>query len=144
VGADMNDDQHRKEMFKQANQAAIEFSKTMLYSSFLLNGAAATALLASRTSAFYCSAVLFGFGSLSAIIGLGVSYLYILLLGETWRQRTSSYEAKEIKIYFLNKAWLMSCKDIEFLRLVPISCAAASVFLFIVAMVWFVVVPWPS
>jgi hypothetical protein len=131
----VNEEQHRQEMFKQTNQAAIDFSKMTLTTSFLLNGVAATALLASKEPTFYAPAILLGFGALSAIVGMGVSYLYILLLGETWRKKTSSFHAKEIEISVVGKVKLISCNDIETLRIVPVIFAVYSISLFFASMI---------
>ena len=122
---------HRQEMTKQTNEAAIEFSKRTLTSLFLLNGATATALLA-KGGAYITPAVWLAFGAFFAVVAFAVSYLYILLLLQTWD--LDQPETNEEKYYTIER-FKLSYNDIERLRLIPISFAVISFVLFVVGII---------
>ena len=140
----MESEQFRKDMYYQTNQASVDYSKMIFNSAFLLNGAAATALLASKIKTFYCAAIFFGFGALSALIGMGLSYAYIMLLAETWRQEPKDFESNGIRVYVLGKWRNLSLAKIENLRLVPLAAAVLSILIFCFAMSLLALAPWPS
>lgn len=136
--------QHRRDMHHQANQAAIDFSKMLFNGAFFLNGAAATALLASKNTAFYCAAISFALGAFAALLGIGSCYLYVLLLGKTWEYSPTVFTEKSIPLYALGKERLLSRKDIEDLRLVPAAFFIVSALLFCIGIILLVCAPWAS
>jgi hypothetical protein len=73
-----------QELFKQTNQSAIDFSLKTLGSLFLLNGAAATALLAQSSLPLKWPALIFGLAALWTVAAMGISYVFVLFLGETF------------------------------------------------------------
>jgi len=77
--------QAHHDLYKQTNQAAIDFSLKTLSSLFLLNGAAATALLAQNYLPLKWPALAFGVAALLAVIAMGISYIFTLYMGETFR-----------------------------------------------------------
>jgi hypothetical protein len=77
--------QHRNECWRQTNQATIDTGAKALGALFLLNGSAATALLAQSGPALRYVALVFAFAALWAIVTGGVTYLFSLVIAETWR-----------------------------------------------------------
>lgn len=72
-----NDEEGRNFVCKfmlQVNQAAIDFSVKALQSLFLINGAAATAILAAKITALYTSAFAFALGALVSCVAFGLAY----------------------------------------------------------------------
>ena len=120
--------QHHAEVYKQTNQASIDFSIKTLQSLFLLNGAAATAILGAKLEQFFLSGVLFALGTLFATIAFAVSYFYTLALSETWRPEYG-YREKTDKIFHFEFCCFkkdLSDQDIEKARIWPIIPAACS------------------
>jgi hypothetical protein len=74
----------RTEIFKQSNQAAIDFSLKALSYLFLLNGAAATALLAQDSFWLKITACLFAVGALFSIFALAFAYLHMKVTAHSW------------------------------------------------------------
>lgn len=109
--------QHNREMFKQSNQAAIDFAKMLYQYLFLLNGAAAVALFSTKEVKFFLPAALFAIGALVTIAGIGIAYFYTMLLAETWRQGAENTQ-KVFVVYFI-KNWACTLKQVEQLRLIP-------------------------
>ena len=72
----------REEMCKECNIQAAKSALFAVNASFLLNGSAATAMLA---KGMICSARWCGFGALVAIICLGLTYLTMLGIAEGWK-----------------------------------------------------------
>lgn len=104
--------------FLQTNGASIEYSVKTLQFLFLINGAAATALLATGNVVFYTSAIWLAIGAMLAVLTFGVSYLYSLLISVTWSQEEN--KNKKYEVYFLFKKRFLTLEQIENLRLVPI------------------------
>ena len=73
-----------EELQKQANQATIDFSLKTLGSLFLLNGAAATALLA-KTDVPVVAASVFAVAALWAVAAMGIAHIFCLVTVETFR-----------------------------------------------------------
>ena len=129
--------EHQKDMLKQTNQAAIDFSIKTIWSLFLINGAAATALLSTKITSFYFSATFFALGAITAVLAFGVSYVYCLLLAETWRPGNNLKDPGEkiflFDFFIFKKS--MSENDINKARIIPILFTIASVLLFLVGIV---------
>jgi hypothetical protein len=89
----------------------------------LLNGAAATALLATGIEKFYQVALFFAVGAAVAIVAAFFAYLYTLLLVQTW------IYPPQTNIPFL--LWKISARQIALIRIIPIAVGAASLFLFV-------------
>jgi hypothetical protein len=72
------------QMFIELNKASVESSFRAIRGAFLLNGGAATALLATDISLAYyaCS---FGVGAFLAVIAMGFAYGTNFKAAETWR-----------------------------------------------------------
>jgi len=69
----------QEDLLKQTNQAAIDIGRKALGSLFLLNGAAATALLAKEAGPVL-PALIFAFSALWTVAAMGVSYVFCLAL----------------------------------------------------------------
>ena len=123
---------HQEEMYKQTNQASIDFSIKTIWSLFLINGAAATALFSTGEKYFYYPALIFAVGAIAAVITFGLSYFYSLLLSETWRPEyeISSSSEKFLPIKFFGFGPTLSLNTIGNLRFVPIIFAIVSIALF--------------
>ena len=128
---------HQQEGFKQTNQAAIEYSIKTIWSAFLINGAATTAILSSKIEKFYPAAMFFALGAILAVIAFGIAYIYILMLGETWRHSYGirPYDAKIFNFNFYIFKARMSDKDIEGARAYAILPVLASIIAFIVGLI---------
>ena len=122
--------------FKQTNQASVDFAIKTIWALFLLNGSAATALLASRSVDFYPAAIILGFGALSAVIAFALSYVYCLMLGETWRDPPSDngFDQPKYPFNFFVCQKTMSYNEIMSARLYPIIPVLVAVVLFILGM----------
>ena len=75
--------------FTESNKATIEFSKIALRGAFVLNGAAAVAVLYSQKIALadaLSMASYFALGALLAAIGSGVTYLAQFYIMKTWER----------------------------------------------------------
>ena len=112
--------QHRREMYKQSNKAAIDFGKMILRGAFLLNGASVTALLSTGQQKFYAAALTFGWGAAWAVVATIAAYLHQMLIAETWRNDDGSAYIP----YF--KGYRLSWERVEYLRLVPAFFVALS------------------
>ncbi len=77
-----NDLKFTQDLIKQTNQAALDYALKAIQFLFLINGAAATAILAGKIERLYPSAIWFGICACAAILLLGLSYVYNLLLTE--------------------------------------------------------------
>ncbi len=76
---------HNHRCYQQANQAAIDNGTKALNALFLLNGAAATALLTQKDHReLQYTAGIFAFAALCSIFALGASHLFNLINSETW------------------------------------------------------------
>lgn len=127
----MNEDEHRREMFRQTNQAAVDFSLKSLQGLFLLNGAAATALLANGKSALVSSALWFAVGAALAVAALGLSYLYTLLLAESWRTPLpSSSDEEYLPVEWPHKVQYISLRQLGRWRCCPIGVFILSLIFF--------------
>ncbi|MDR1946423.1 MAG: hypothetical protein LBQ51_04570 [Desulfovibrio sp.] len=131
--------QNRMECFRQTNQAGIDVSLKTLWGLLLLNGLAASAILTNAANVFYAFAPIFAWGAIAAVFSLGISYVYILLLGETWRSLYPPNDMEENCCTFVFIFWRISLtyKRIEQLRIVPVLFAVCSLVLFIVGVIRF-------
>ena len=78
--------QHKMDCYRQIIQATIDCAAKALNGLFLLNGAAATALLAQKGNVpLQATGIIFAFGALLAIAGLGTSHVLNIVISETWR-----------------------------------------------------------
>lgn len=121
--------EHQREIYKQTNQACIEYSIKTLWALFILNGLAATAILGAKIEYLFSAAILFGFGAILAVLAFAASYIYSLMISETWRPeygiRNRDEKIFNFKIY--NFSWRMSDQDVENARVYPVSIAITSV-----------------
>lgn len=115
----------KEEMYKESNAAAIQFAKNAIQFSFLLNGAAATALFAKTGTSFISSACTFAIGAAFSTLCMGATYIVQTLICETWRQ-----EGIYIQILFCGKIIKISHATIELLRAVAIVIWIISMILF--------------
>lgn len=107
---------HRLEMAKQSNEAAIKYSERSVLYLFYLNGGAATALLARAEQAFYPAAASLAWGAFFAVICMGLSYWYQMLMTSTWY---ADPQAKTCKVPFIVQLEL-SFRTIDALRILPV------------------------
>lgn len=128
---------YEAEGFFQTNKATIEYSVRTISSLFLLNGAAATALFASKIPDFYPSAIILGLGAFCAVTAFGASYLYNMLLSDTWRPDNEDFteDEKVFKLDFIGSNKKVSYRDIQKYRLIPIAIVLCSMILFLVGMI---------
>ena len=81
------------QMFIELNKASVESSFRAIRGAFILNGGAATALLATDISlAYYACA--FGFGAFLAVIAMGFAYGTNFKAAETWRPYLEKMESE--------------------------------------------------
>lgn len=78
----------RNDMYRDSNMGTMEYAKNAIQFSFLLNGAAATALFAKAGGAFVFPASVLAVGAAFATLCMGISYVAQLLLTETWHQKS--------------------------------------------------------
>jgi len=83
-----NDKQFRQCCWTQANQSAIDSGTKAVNSLFLINGAAATALLAQPSLDLKCPAIIFAFAALVSIASLGMAFYHNSLLTKTFEKDT--------------------------------------------------------
>lgn len=121
----MEREKHSNEVFKQANQGAIDFSKMVYQSTFLLNGAAATALFSARNEEFYLSAAIYAFGAMSVIIGMALAHFYSLAIAKSWD--VYNEDSNDIYLIFFK----VKSENIEKWRMLPSMPVIISVVLFI-------------
>lgn len=118
---------HRLEMAKQSNEAAIKYSEKAVLYLFYLNGGAATALFARAEESFYPAAVSFAWGAFLAVMCIGISYLYQMIITASWyaSPRSKSFQISPVAQFKI------SFKTIEIIRLFPISCWICSAIFFV-------------
>jgi protein-S-isoprenylcysteine O-methyltransferase Ste14 len=104
------DDATRMELFKQSNQAAIDFARNALSYLFLLNGAAAAALLAQGAFWFKMTACLFAMGALFSIFAFTLAYLHMKAAAYSWimESRNEKYERNSLRIGLISVAFFIA------------------------------------
>lgn len=107
---------HRQVMFKESNAATITYSEKAVLYAFYLNGAASTALLARADASFYPAAASFGWGAFWAVVCIGLSYVYQLLITQTWSGETPPISIRVQLIFEFN----IKSAIVEKLRAIPI------------------------
>ena len=118
----------QEEMYKESNSAAIQYAKNAIQFSFLLNGAAATALFAKAGTSYIFPAGIFAFGASLATVCMGVTYLVQMLVSETWRQG-----GEYITFPFFGKIRTIPRMRVEWFRMVAIFLWVASMVCFFFA-----------
>ena len=117
---------HNFELIKQTNQSTIDFALRALQSIFLINGAAATAILASKAIGLYFIAIKFALGAGSVVFIFGLSYLFSILNVEYMMHRMNNPEDDTLpiivwnKIYYLNKIWIFRLRNLIIITFVGI------------------------
>ena len=105
----------------------MEYSKNAIQFAFLLNGAAATALLSKSDNAYLCAAIYLAMGAGLAVLCMGTTYVTQILLCETWIQEKEPYN-----IFFLGKWRKFTYANIELTRMVAIALWILSMAMFFV------------
>ena len=94
--------------YLEMNKAAVLFSQKAIQGSFLLNGGAATAILASKSMDFVGFACSFGFGAFLAVCAMAAAYATNLAVAETWEchliEKTPEEHATSFKKF---QHWLL-------------------------------------
>jgi hypothetical protein len=126
-----SDAQHRRDMFEQTNQAAIDFSKLTLMALLLANGLPALVILLAGLLGPDPVIIVapFAWGVVWAIVALAISYCYIMLLCETWRvPPPPSVDEPYYSIghFPFTRRKLVSYRTVEKLRMFAILPAAVS------------------
>ncbi len=103
--------QLRIDVYKDNNVHAMKTAQFALNAAFLLNGAASTTLFA---KAMIWPAVLCGLGAVSSVVSMGLSYVTILLLGETWRPGSERGTKYKFFKFELDKS---KCESMRFICL---------------------------
>jgi hypothetical protein len=70
--------------YRDSNKATMEFSKMALRGAFVLNGAAAIAIIYSKSLQMYTALTFFATGALLAAISSGLTYVVQCLITLTW------------------------------------------------------------
>lgn len=113
-------EQQSFEIFQDSNKMATEYAQNATTFAFYLNGAAATAILAAGKTEFYPAALWMGLGAACAVSCIGVSYVYMLILAETWRQNeTEKNGVKGFFYQFWNSDIFISTRTTEKMRFLP-------------------------
>lgn len=73
------------EMFVELSKAQIQFSAKALQGLLIINGGAATAVLAARIQELEASIGFFSFGALFSVLGFAFGYFANSCIGDTWR-----------------------------------------------------------
>ena len=121
-------------ILKQNNQATLDYGLKALQALFLLNGAAATAILASGETVLYHTVLCFGLGALVAIVALGLSYVINLLITEHIAGCVDNPAGEGNPTYCL--FFSSQTDDIERLRAWIIKCFLGSAALFAIGLLW--------
>ena len=124
----------------QANQAATDYGLKGLRSLFLLNGAAATAILATKTQPLYGSAVCFAIGAGLTVLALGLSYILNFINITAFQALGIQNEEKAIPVNMGWKKTALSIDDTEKFRVVIIGVSGVALLCFFVG----VGCVWPS
>ena len=123
-------------IFQDSNKIASEYARHAISFAFYLNGAAATAILATGKTDFYGAAIWMGFGAVCAVLCIGISYFYMLIVADTWRQEeTERNGVKGFNYQIWNSLVFISTKNTEKLRYVPIVFWVLSIIFFIFGLI---------
>lgn len=128
------EEQHNFTMVEKTNEFSMSYAKLSLNSCFLLNGAAATALLSTNKAALYGAAATCGLGALAAVLALGVAYWYTMALLESWRHNPDPQkpDAPYIPVWWPCKGTkLVTYEQLEKYRWIPIVFFAVSLIFFL-------------
>lgn len=122
------------DMARDTNQFSMQFAKMVFNCCFLLNGAAATALLASKIPALFPAAVWCAFGAVIAILAMGIAYWYVMSMLNSWFARPKKPGDKCIPVFVF---WKMRVESVTFeqlerYRAIPVVCVVLSITLFAV------------
>lgn len=127
--------EERVQIFQDSNKFSAEYAHHAVTFAFYLNGAAATALFATGKTEFYPAAIFMGIGAALAVLCIGVSYVYILKLGDSWR---ADLVEKDGVIGFYSQAWgsdtFIPLRKVGRGRFVPAVLWGASVLCFFIGM----------
>lgn len=115
--------QLRIDVYKDNNVHTMKTAQFALNAAFLLNGAASTTLFA---KAMMCPAILCGLGAVSSVVSMGLSYITILLLGETWRP--DSKGGNKYKFF----KWELDKSNCEVMRFICLLLWVISILLFLI------------
>ena len=85
----MTTEEQRFQILAESTKAVVEHGHHAISFSFWLNGAAATALFATGKTEFYWAAICMAIGAALAVICMGFTYKYLLLLEDSWRNGLS-------------------------------------------------------
>ena len=124
----------------QANQAAVDYGLKGLQSLFILNGAAATAILATKTQSLYGSAICFAVGAGLTVFAIGLSYILNFINITAFQVLGIKDEEKAIPVNLGWKKIALSIDDTEKFRGVIIGISAIALLCFFVG----VGCVWPS
>lgn len=85
------------QMCIEMNKLAAEFSVRALRGAFLLNGGAATAILATKNMAFAGYACWYGLGAFLAVVGTALAYVTSCDVVSTWQEYFSKSNINELQ-----------------------------------------------
>lgn len=117
------------EIYRDINKSVMEISWRAINATFLINGAAATALLAHKE---YTSALTFGLGAFFSILCFGFAYFAQLAIAEAWRPQED--QRTYYAIPFVNKIKI-SAGNSERLRQVTIALWLISILFFLLGLI---------
>ena len=75
---------HQLDFHRQLTQTSTDYALKALNSLFLLNGSAATAILAAKNTNLYNAGFFFALGAISAVISLFMAYFCNSFFAEAW------------------------------------------------------------
>lgn len=125
-------EQHNFTMIEKTNEFSMTYAKLSLNACFLLNGAAATALISTK---LYSAATWCGLGALIGVFALGVAYWYTMALLESWRSTPKQPGEPYIQVWWPFKgARLITSEQLEKYRWIPICFFFVSLVLFTIGL----------
>ena len=85
----------KNEMFIETQKGAIELTKMILRGTFVVNGAAAVAVLAARDPALFIAMFCFSWGALASVCATGVTYLVQSMVVSAWAGTLCKYPFRQ-------------------------------------------------
>lgn len=89
--------QHELDFHRQLVQISTDYALKALNSLFLINGMAATAILAAKNTNLYSSGFLFAAGAILSVAAIGVSYFGNRTYAAMWNPRSIKDKKKNMK-----------------------------------------------
>ncbi|MCR5813056.1 MAG: hypothetical protein K6G15_00995 [Desulfovibrio sp.] len=85
----------KNDMFIETQKGTIELTKMILRGTFIINGAAAAAVLAARDPALFVAMFCFSWGALASVCATGITYLVQGMVSATWAITLCKYPFRQ-------------------------------------------------